>query len=76
MPAVWDEDERPTEPSVPAAMEVEDEDEDVGVANEPELAAASSSDNGFFDGIFDGFGSIESYGFQDVLGSPIGFDGF
>ncbi|XP_062148367.1 protein SENSITIVE TO PROTON RHIZOTOXICITY 1-like [Alnus glutinosa] len=76
MPAVWDEDERPTEPPAPAAMEVEDEDEDVGVANEAELAAASSSDNGFFDGIFDGFGSIESYGFQDVLGSPIGFDGF
>jgi hypothetical protein len=78
MPAVGDgdEDERPTDPPAPVAMEVEDDDEDVGVVKGVESAAASSSDNGFFDGIFDGFGSIESYAFQDVLGSPIGFDGF
>lgn len=70
MPAVGLEDERPADPPAPAAMEVDSE-----------LAAASSSVDEFFDGIFDGFGSIERFGsiesfsFQDVLGSPIGLHG-
>ncbi|KAG2716657.1 hypothetical protein I3760_03G137100 [Carya illinoinensis] len=81
MPAVGDEDERAkdlAEAAVATAMdedENEDEEEDGVMVKGGELTPENSSDNGFFDGLLDGFSSIESFCLRDVLGSPIGFDG-
>ncbi|GFY94035.1 C2H2 and C2HC zinc fingers superfamily protein [Actinidia rufa] len=45
---------------------VEDDDEDEYQMKEAETGM-NSSDNGFFEGLFDGFGAIEGYSLQDVL---------
>ncbi|KAB1225027.1 Protein SENSITIVE TO PROTON RHIZOTOXICITY 1 [Morella rubra] len=76
MPAVGDEEERAKglADETATAME-EDEDEDVVMLKGAEIASGNSYDNGFFDGLLDGFGSIENLCFQDVLGSFNGFDG-
>ncbi|XP_018834494.1 protein SENSITIVE TO PROTON RHIZOTOXICITY 1-like [Juglans regia] len=83
MPAVGDEDERAKDLAADAAalttrttaME-EDEDEVVVITKGAgELAPANSLENGLFEGLLGGFGSIESFCFQDVLCSPNGFHG-
>ncbi|KAI6681536.1 hypothetical protein NL676_035417 [Syzygium grande] len=57
-----------------SAME-DDEDEDVKV--EDEELAAHSVEGGFFEGLFNGLGSLDSYSFQDLLnGMGNGVQGF
>ncbi|KAF7851271.1 hypothetical protein BT93_L4231 [Corymbia citriodora subsp. variegata] len=72
MPAVAvDDDEKA---SGVVAME-DDEDEDAKV--EDEELASNSVDSGFFDGLLDGFGSLDNYSFQDVFnGMGNGMQGF
>lgn len=63
MPAVAEEDERERAKAVEVAAMEEDEDEEMVVKG-----GEFSISNGFFEGIFDGFGSIDqSFCFQDVL---------
>ncbi|KAH7851068.1 hypothetical protein Vadar_006922 [Vaccinium darrowii] len=50
-----------------AAAAVEDEDDD------DQMREVEIGENGFFEGLLDGFDSIEGYCLQDVLGSPNGF---
>ncbi|KAI3414444.1 C2H2-type domain-containing protein [Psidium guajava] len=72
MPAVAADDEEKASDVV--AME-DDEDEDAMVKDE-ELAS-NSVDSSFFEGLLDGFGSLDSYSFQDVLnGMANGMQGF
>ncbi|CAK9162426.1 unnamed protein product [Ilex paraguariensis] len=61
MPAVEEEKQK----GVVVMVEDEEEEEDP-MMNGMEL----DSDNGFFEGLLEGFGSIEDYCLQDVLGSP------
>ncbi|XP_030464796.2 protein SENSITIVE TO PROTON RHIZOTOXICITY 1-like [Syzygium oleosum] len=57
------------------AMMEDDEDEDAKV--EDEELALNSVDSGFFEGLLDGFGSLDSFAFQDVLnGMGNGMQGF
>ncbi|KAK3031639.1 hypothetical protein RJ639_037387 [Escallonia herrerae] len=67
MPAVVGEDEK----AKGAVLMVEDEENEDRVVKGVELGR-SSSDNGFFEGLLDGFGSIEDFCLQDVLDSPNG----
>ncbi|KAJ9170356.1 hypothetical protein P3X46_018470 [Hevea brasiliensis] len=66
MPAVVGEDDNRAKGGV-VAME-EDEQEEV-LVKEGELLG-NCADNGFFEGLLDGFASIEGYNLEDVLGSP------
>ncbi|KAA8530844.1 hypothetical protein F0562_005532 [Nyssa sinensis] len=66
MPAIVEEDEK----SKGTAMVEDEEDEDL-MMKEAE-SGANCSDNGFFDGLLEGFGSIDNYYLPDVLGSPNG----
>ncbi|KAF2293045.1 hypothetical protein GH714_035666 [Hevea brasiliensis] len=66
MPAVVGEDDNRAKGGV-IAME-EDEQEEV-LVKEGELLG-NCADNGFFEGLLDGFASIEGYNLEDVLGSP------
>ncbi|KAI3462077.1 hypothetical protein Pfo_018740 [Paulownia fortunei] len=73
MPAVMDEGEEEKGKSVAAAMVVDDdeEDEEINVNDmSVELKGGLESNNGFFEGLLDGFDSIENYCFQDVMNSP------
>ncbi|KAI8030561.1 Protein SENSITIVE TO PROTON RHIZOTOXICITY 1 [Camellia lanceoleosa] len=72
MPAVVEEDEKPKEASAAAAAMVEDDEEDDDRMVKEAETGANCGDNGFFDGLLDGFDSIEDYCFQDVLESPNG----
>ncbi|KAL3745301.1 hypothetical protein ACJRO7_014419 [Eucalyptus globulus] len=63
MPAVAIDDEEKASGFVP--MEEDDEDEDAKI--EDEELASNSVDSGFFDGLLDGFGSLDNFSFQDVL---------
>ncbi|XP_057501482.1 protein SENSITIVE TO PROTON RHIZOTOXICITY 1-like [Actinidia eriantha] len=73
MPAVAVGEEEEKAKAVNAPVIVEDDDEDESQMKEAETGM-NSSDNGFFEGLFDGFSAIEGYCLQDVLdlGSPNG----
>ena len=71
-PAVVEEDEKPKEASAAAAAMVEDDEEDDDRMVKEAETGANCGDNGVFDDLLDGFGSIEDYCFQDVLESPNG----
>lgn len=83
MPAVLDEADEGKEKAV-AAMVEDEEDEEINVKNvEMAMNGGSNNINNIFDGILDGFDSIDNYWFQDVLNSPkainnlgSGMDGF
>lgn len=51
----------------------DDEDEDRTV-QETEMLGVNCMDNGFFEGLLEGFGSVDSYCLNDVLGSPFELD--
>ncbi|XP_057970625.1 protein SENSITIVE TO PROTON RHIZOTOXICITY 1-like [Malania oleifera] len=61
MPAVAEEDEK--------MKEDEEEEEEDQPAKEAE-SAANCSDDGFFEGLLEKFGTIDNYCLQDILGSP------
>ncbi|CAK7334679.1 unnamed protein product [Dovyalis caffra] len=75
MPAVVGEEEESKAKEVAvggaAAME-EDEEEELAVKVDD--LSGGCNDNEFFEGLLDGFGSMEGYSLQDVMGSP--FSGF
>lgn len=83
MPAVLDEADEGKEKAV-AAMVEDEEDEEINAKNvEMAMNGGSNNINNIFDGILDGFDSIDNYWFQDVLNSPkainnlgSGMDGF
>lgn len=56
-----------------AVMMEDDDDEDDDLIVKEAERGNPCLDSGFFDGLLDGFGSIEGYCFQDVLQSPTGF---
>ncbi|PSS36688.1 Protein SENSITIVE TO PROTON RHIZOTOXICITY like [Actinidia chinensis var. chinensis] len=68
--AVGEEEEKAKAVNAPVIVEDDDEDKDRMEAE----TGANSSDNGFLEGLFDGFGVIEGYCLQDLLdlGSPNG----
>ncbi|XP_057501616.1 protein SENSITIVE TO PROTON RHIZOTOXICITY 1-like [Actinidia eriantha] len=68
--AVGEEEEKAKAVNVPMIVEDDDEDKNRMEAE----TGVNSSDNGFLEGLFDGFGVIEGYCLQDLLdlGSPNG----
>lgn len=90
MPAVLDEGDEGKEKGVAALVEDEEDeeinvkDEEINVKNvEMAMNRGSNNNNNIFEGILDGFDSIDNYWFQDVFNSPnaisnfgSGMDGF
>lgn len=80
MPAV-EEEEAGEKGKETVVMVEDDEEEDLNPPGK-EMGMEMDVDNGFFDGLLDGFGSIDNYCFQDLLSSPnadannSGLDGF
>lgn len=80
MPAV-EEVEAGEKGKVTVVMVEDDEEDDLNPPGK-EMGMEMDVDNGFFDGLLDGFGSIDNYCFQDLLSSPhadahnSGMDGF
>lgn len=71
MPAVMEDDEKGK--CINSTVEDEDDDED-RIVKDVELAqlVANFPENGFFDGLFEGFGSMENFDLQGLLDSPNG----
>ncbi|KAL2521542.1 Protein SENSITIVE TO PROTON RHIZOTOXICITY 1 [Forsythia ovata] len=82
MPAVLEEEgDEGKEKGVAAIVVDGEEDEEMNV--DMGMDGGSNNNNNFFEGILDGFGSVDNYWFQDVLNSPnainnsgSGVDGF
>ncbi|KAJ8769545.1 hypothetical protein K2173_005148 [Erythroxylum novogranatense] len=69
MPAVEEEEEE----GKAAAAPMEEDDggqEPAAVKNDELKMSRNCTDNGFFEGLLDEFGSVDGYSFRDVLGSP------
>lgn len=71
MPAVMEDDEKGK--CINSTVEDEDDDED-RIVKDVELAqlVANFPENGFFDGLFEGFGSMENFDLQGLLDAPNG----
>ncbi|CAI9109472.1 OLC1v1009294C1 [Oldenlandia corymbosa var. corymbosa] len=71
MPAVAEEEGGEKGKGVVVTVEVDDDDDEDShpAVKETDMEMEMDVDNGFFDGLLDGFGSMESYSFQDLLSS-------
>ncbi|KAJ6916980.1 protein SENSITIVE TO PROTON RHIZOTOXICITY 1-like [Populus alba x Populus x berolinensis] len=71
MPAVVgeEEDSKAKEVGGGGAVDMEEDEEEESVVKGDNLSG-DCNDNGFFEGLLDGFCSMEGYSLQDVLGSP------